>query len=605
MKSKFFFFLKYFIFWVIIFTFFKLIFIIYHLEKFNDTRLIDYILIFINGFKLDFSLIGYFFLIPTLLLVVLSLFKNNLLKPIINIYTLVLLFFVSFLEIIDMELYNYWGFRLDETFLDYINTPKEMLANLLWYHFIILLATLGILYFFMYKLLYLNLFINDQLKNSKHDWKSSLIFFVILPVLIIPIRGGLSTSTINTGSVYFHNDIIVNHAAINPIWNLLYTVTESEKLKFQVTFFDEEKETELIKDLYSTVSKPVNVLKSDTPNIVLIILESFSASIIEDIGGKEGISPNFSKLIHEGIFFNNFYSSGSSSATGIGAIISDFPAMPKTCILYYENKSEKLPGISKDLKSRGYSTKFFYGGDIDFAHIKSYLINSQFDEIISHLDFPAADYFSKWGVPDHIVFNRLLEETNKTKEPFFHAFFTLSSHEPFDVPMETVIDRKYFNSVYYTDKSLGEYINNAKKQPWWDNTLVILVADHGARFDDITYFDKRRFHIPMLWIGGALSLKDTVITKFGTHTDIAATLLNQLSIETHDYVYSKDLLDYNSKSFAYYTCQNGIGFLTDTSYLLYDLNTDNFLQEEGKVTDITKETIKAYLQAVLKDFNNR
>ena len=343
---------------------------------------------------------------------------------------------------------------------------------------------------------------------------------------------------------------------------------------------------------------------------MLIILESFSGMVVEEIGGMKGFTPNFSQLIHEGILFSNFYSSGSASNSGIGAIISDYPSMPKTCILHYEKKTQTLPSIGESLYNEGYNNAFFYGGDINFAHIKSFLINCKIEKIVSHMDFPRSDYFSKWGVPDHKVYTRLLEETNTAKRPFFHGMFSLSSHEPFDVPMEPAMEMhtnqdRYLNSIIYADKALGEFIDQAKQQSWWDSTLVILVADHGSRFKDISIIDRERFSIPMLWLGGALNVRDTIIDKYGSQTDISATLLNQLSLDVSEFKFSKDLLDPYSKSYAFYNCHEGFGFVSDSLYMIFDMNVNGFTKEVGPVKDTDRDIVKSYLQYILNDFTNR
>jgi len=484
-----------------------------------------------------------------------------------------------------------------------------MLANLSWYHYPILFISIAVIYFIFHRYIFRKYVLRNYLDNLKGNWKSSLVFLFIFPIMIIPIRGGLGTSPINTGAVYFHKDIVVNHAAINPIWNLLYAVTINDKLKFKLDFFDIEKENQLLQTLETSNVEKVDVLNNDRPNIIIIILESFSTHFMKEANGQKSATPNLNKLMTEGLYFENFYSAAASSSRGLGAIISNYPGLPKTCILYHENKTGHLPAISKDLGAVGYTNRYFYGGDIDFAHMKSFLINCKFDEIISDKDFPKSDYYSKWGVPDHKVFNRLLQETNKSEGPFLHVMFTLSSHEPFEVPMETVIHgssnkEKHMNSVYYTDKSLGEFIEKARKQEWWNNTLLILVADHGARVDDMTYFDKRRFHIPMLWMGGALRSKDTVVSKYGSHTDIAATLLNQMNISHKGYDFSKDLLDKNSKSYAFY-CTNGVGFVSDSIYLVFDISSEKFVTETAKAEKQDMDIIKAYLQRIHRDFINR
>ena len=611
MRSRLFFYLRYVIFWLCVFIFFRITFLLYHHAKFQGVGLFSVVASIFHGLKHDVSLTGYILLFPTIVLILLSPFKNRIVVPVLKIYTAIIVLVVGMLLIVDHELYNYWGFRLDDTFIDYINTPREMLASLEFIHFIILIVAIAAIYFGLYRFVFKKWVIRNFSTSKNSSWISSIVFTVICAFLILPIRGGTGTSTLNTGSVYFHQNIIVNHAAINPVWNFIYTLTEKGKLEAEVRFFDDSVNEKILSELnYQVEDTTLNVLNATRPNIIIIILESFGGNTLKEISGQEGVTPNLSRFISEGIFFYNFFASGTLSDRGIAAILSGYPALPKTCILHYENKSQNIPSISKSLKSRGYKSRFYYGGDIDFAHIKSYLMNSQFDEIICHKSFSKEDYYSKWGVPDHKVFKRLLKETNSTKQPFLQVYFTLSSHEPFDVPMETVIEgndreSQFFNSVYYTDSCMGDFIDSAKLQPWWDSTLIILVADHGTRIGNNTHYDMKRFHIPMLWLGGALSKKDTMISKYCCQTDISKTLLSQMNIDTKEYLFGKDIFNASCPSYAYYTIQNGFSFINDSIYMVYDLANNEYIDQSGQPTEDDYNIGKAYLQKVLQDFSNR
>ncbi len=223
-------------------------------------------------------------------------------------------------------------------------------------------------------------------------------------------------------------------------------------------------------------------------------------------------------------------------------------------------------------------------------------------------DFNSALPRSNWGVPDHLTFQRLLEETDKASSPFLHILLTLSSHTPFDVPMEAVfpgndLPMKYLNSIYYTDKAFGDFIAKAKTRDWWDKTLIILLADHSCRVGNLTEHEEKRFRIPMLWLGGALAVRDTVIHTYGSQTDLPFTLLGQLNYPRGDFRFSNDLLSGNPGAFAYYTFHDGIGFISDSSYAVYNLTTDSYFIQEDKNSGKDLKKVLAYLQYLLKDFN--
>jgi len=344
--------------------------------------------------------------------------------------------------------------------------------------------------------------------------------------------------------------------------------------------------------------------------VIIIMLESFSSVMIEYREGEQEVTPEFNRLIPLGVFFSNLYASGTMTDRGLGAIISGYPSMSKSCIFRFERKLDGLPFLSRDLASENYSSLFVYGGDIDFAHIRSYLVTAGFERILTNADFPVTIKRSNWGVPDEYLLDRLLEECNGAEQPFFHYCLTLSSHAPFDVPMEPVFEEtsrkmSFYNSAYYTDRCLGDFFRKAQSTDWWENTVIILVADHGSRICSDVEYDRDRFHIPVLWLGGAVIRPDTVISKYGSQTDLPLTLLNQLGIEHSGYRYSKDLADPSAHSFAIYAYPSGFGYVNDSSYAVYHYPTGRFLDHQE--FRITQDTIAglAHTQSVVTDFANR
>ena len=211
---------------------------------------------------------------------------------------------------------------------------------------------------------------------------------------------------------------------------------------------------------------------------------------------------------------------------------------------------------------------------------------------------------------DHILFNALRDSMQNPQKPFLTVVLTLSSHEPFETPMETVIKgsdnmSKYKNSIYYTDKSLGEFIDWAKTTEWWKTTLVILVADHCARVSESQpIYSPEVFKIPMLWLGGALDTTGVKIAKYGDQTDIPLTVLGQLGIDAA-FPFGKDLLSPESASYSFYVYNEGFGFLTDTSKYIYDHKMKSHIVKEDNGSDFTEKAGKAYLQVLFDDYLER
>lgn len=512
MLSRLFWLLLYWLGWAIWLNLNRVLFLLYQYAKGAVADVSLWPDILWHGLRMDFSVAGYLSLIPGLALAFLP---SRWLLPFFSRYTAFFLIVVSFMTTVDMEIYRAWGFRLDTTPLRYLKTPTEAMASvssspLGWLTLSLIgLIVVGILFFGR-----LNRFASVMLRPAPR-WSFGPVVLATA-LLIIPIRGGLQLAPMNVSAVFFSPVAFANHAAINPQWNFLFSVLE--KADDQINpfrFLPESVAQQTVESLYSKAEFVPStsqenraktnslVLTQTRPNVLLIVWESLTAKVVPRLGGRRGITPNFDKLCDEGLLFTNFYASGDRSEKGLIALLSGFPAQPQTSIMTVSQKSAKLPTLAGTLRKEGYQTAFYYGGETEFANIRSYLFHSQYDQIVSKPDFPPETWNSKWGAHDHVVYGRLLPDLSRQQQPFFTTFFTLSSHEPFEVPMPTAVpgtdeENLFLNAHYYADKSLGEFIAQAKQQPWWANTLVIIVADHGHRMPVSGSNKTKEFHIPML-----------------------------------------------------------------------------------------------------------
>jgi phosphoglycerol transferase MdoB-like AlkP superfamily enzyme len=610
LKPFLFFYFRYIVFFLAIQMLFRIIFLIIYHNLAKDVGIWDQLLTLAYGMKLDISVTGYILMFPTLVLIVFSAFNSDMFKKIIGVYTFLILLLLVPAYFTNLVIYKYWKTPTDSSILDYISTPKEMVASISTIYLLILILMMALIIYALHFKIYRAWVTKPLQALRERSFLAAAMFLLLFPSLIIPIRGGLATSPINTGVVYFHQNTFVNHAAVNPVWNLVYSITEKDQFSNVGTYYPDEKVKAFMEDLYPAGDSTHIVLSTKRPNVILIFLESFGQPFITALGGDGSAAPNLNTYLHEGIFFQNFYCSGEYTDRAIAAILSGYPSLPNTGIIRNESKSQKLPGLNHSLIQAGYSSSFLYGGDIDFGHIRSFLVLGEFESIISDKSFPAALSTSNWGVPDHHLFRRLIEESDKASSPFFHVLLTLSSHAPYDVPMEPVFAgsdqlNKFKNSVYYTDRYLGEFIETAKTKDWWKETLVVLVADHGCRLGDITAYEKRKFNVPMLWLGGALNARDTIIHKIGSQTDIPVTILNQLGLPSEDFQFGKDLLSNDSKSFAYYAYSDGIGFLLDSSYSIYNLITEKHLQHDHPDSSLGLDPGLAFLQYLVSDYKEK
>jgi phosphoglycerol transferase MdoB-like AlkP superfamily enzyme len=559
-------------------------------------------LTFWHGLRLDISVTSYLIALPILIVLISSIFKRDLYTTFIKWYLLIVLIILSFVLVVDLELYKFWGFRLDTTSALYLKTPKEALASVSVWIILRQFIIAVIVFFVSFKLF-------KRIIRKEDTYKFSYIeigvYALLLASLIIPIRGGVGIAPINAGSAYFSQNAFVNHASINVYWNLGNSLSNNSK-KSQYKFFEESEALKYAQPyLNNGDTEGLMLLKEKRPNIILIMLESFTANVVEPLGGLRGITPNLNKLSKEGIFFTHMYCSADRSEKGLVSILSGFPAQPSFSVIKDAAVTQSFPKIPLDLKKLGYNSAFYYGGDLNFANMKSYLITAGFSEFVSQDDFPPSTYNSKWGAHDEVVFQRLLTDLDKAQTPFFKMLFTLSSHEPFEVPLQKISGddelHKFLNSVYYTDSCLGKFIQAAKNKKWWSNTLIIMVADHGIRWpDNLKAHEPAKFHIPMLWLGGAI---DTTmqVNKIVSQVDIAVSLLNQLGVKGEKYKYSRNVFGNTPKTGAFYVYNNGIGMINDTMKLVYDFEMKAVLKKQGKISNDFIKTSKAYIQEVYND----
>ena len=348
------------------------------------------------------------------------------------------------------------------------------------------------------------------------------------------------------------------------------------------------------------------------------MMESFSADLVEDLGGEKGITPKFSELIKEGLLFEHIYSASDRTDKGLVGIISGFPSQAIRSIVKENDKQERLPAISSSLAKNDYYTSFFYGGDTDFSNFKSYLLSHQYQKVIDVKSFDKDEIGSVWGAFDEVSFNKQLKFLNAAKEPFFSTLLTLSNHEPFILPVkgkfgDNTLENQFRSTSFYADDALYNYVNEAKKQPWYANTLFIIIADHGHRLPkSINEIDNpARYHIPLLFFGGALKseFEGKRVSKYGNQVDLASTLLSQLNISDTAFRYSKNLLSPSVKGFGFYSYDNGFGYIDEDKAVTYDpIGKQVIFTSPKNITPEQKnkalKNAKVLMQSVYKDFEN-
>lgn len=610
-------FLRQLLFWVLFFNLTRLIFILYYwniivVEKIRFNEVLG---VFWHSFKLDLATSCYIMVFPFLILAVQSVWSPRWLNWLNKIYAAIIITGYSLTAAGEMGIYAEWKTKLTYKVIKYLSNPGEIYNSaetgtffLLIFLFLFMSAGSILAYF---KLFYL------PLEHVRRNAWCTIGFVIIVPgFLLVGLRGGVQQIPINQSESYYSDHNILNIAAVNNAFNLYISIFENLQ-NFDhdpYLFMDKDVAAGIMKKLYHTdADTSIAVLTTNRPNIVLLILESWSADLIEDLGGEPGITPEFKKLQQNGILFNQVYASGARSEQGMASIFGGFPAHPISSITVQPDKFVKLPSLVKVLKNSGYSSSFYFGGQLIYGNIKSYIIFNGFDKIMEGVDFPKSLPQGKLGIHDEFTLGYMEQDIGKMKQPFFAALFTVSTHSPWDQPFEKPLkwgdnEREYINAAYYTDHCLGEFFEKARTKPWFDNTLFIIVADHSHNSYRNWHPYSREYHkIPMLFYGNVIKdeYKGTVWGKVGNQHDIAATLLGQMKLPAKEFHFSKNLFNPYARDFAYYSTEDGVGWTRPEGYFTYDKGANFYYWwTDPKLHDSIKQEGKAYLQTVFGEYMN-
>lgn len=606
--------LKYYFALIVLAFIYKIVFLVFN---HNDVScsFSDYMNVVAHGIKHDFAVAGYFTAIP-LLLTIAKTFWHIPLRIFYKCYNIVIALATALAFVADMTLYPYWRHKLDAAdVVIYIDSPANAVASVTVFHLILLALILATLTFAIYKLLaYICHEKKKTIKGAKqgsatHKITHSITYILIGGFIFLGIRGGVTESTNNIGTVYYTNRETLNHAAVNPVFSFLHTLANLQDFRKEYGFFSDEKREEFFNGLYTQDTQLTDsLLNNKRPNIVTIILEGMSGALVEGLGGMEGVTPNIDRLCKEGVLFTECYANSFRTDRGVLCTLSGYPSFPKTSVMKDMNKSSRLPSLAGSLKRAGYSNTFLYGGDINFTNMNGYLYSTGYDRILSSQDFSRDETAShSWGAGDDITFNKLYEMIiSQENTPWHITFLTLSSHEPWEVPYDRIKNDKIANSFAFTDEMLGNFIDRLKATDKWENTLIICIADHTVTGypAHIKQTDRNRNHILFMMLGGAIK-EPKNIDLICNQTDLVATILAQLELPIEDFRFSRNILSPEyTYPFAYHSYNNGILLIDSTGHSMYDLNGKI---ETTEPTDESKNRInraKAILQTTYNDYFN-
>ena len=550
-----------------------------------------------HGLSLDLSTALYFIIVPFLLTVA-SLWVT-IPKWVFRTYYAIVAIAFALDFVADTSLYPFWGFKLDASCLSYLETPTEAMASVTTGYIVVRLLAIIVVAAGIYVFYGVN---GLSGVNGRHRIWEPLLYLLMLPLMVIGIRGGFGESTTNIGQVYYSQNQFLNHSAVNPVFSFLYSLSHTMGDTDQYQFMDDDESTALTEAVYTTESIQADtLLNTDRPNIVIILLESAGEQFASAM-------PYLQRLKKESIFFANCYANSWRTDRGTLCTLSGYPSFPSLSVMKMPEKSRTLPSIASSLQQEDYETSYLYGGDINFTNMRSYLVSTGWERLVSMDDFTALERRSaKWGVRDDITFERLSDmiQKNDTDSRFLIGYSTLSSHEPWDVPIKQHPDEK-LNAFAYLDHCLRNFIEPLKQTAAWQDMLIIMLADHGINNGDIDQSKPlQKNHIPMLWVGGAVK-EPRCVEALCNQSDLAATLLGQMRLSHEAFTFSRDVL---SKGYRYPTAVNNYNnaqlLIDSTGHILYDFDAKCLTISESADSTRLQRLNKAILQVTTNDLKKR
>mgnify|MGYP001235338805 FL=1 len=569
-------------------------------ENFYPVKILE----FFEGIRFDLSAIIYIN-IPLFLLLLAPLnFKSNKnYKLLVNVIFCITNIPFLILNNIDIEYYRYTQKRSTTDFIQLIQLGTDI-SNLIP----IYLKKFWPIAVFTIIQIWVILIVKkipnlESINSFKNIAKSFIIFIFSALLLIVGARGGTQLKPINPINAGELSNSKNSNLILNTPFCLLQSINQN-KLK-TLDYFKKNEINSIYNNFIETTSD-----KQETKNIVILIMESYSKEFI-GFYNEFGFTPFLDSLMKHSLVFTNAYANGVKSIDALPAIISSIPPLmndPFITSSYAQNKYNSLPSI---LKKENYSTSFFHGGTKGTMGFYSYSKKAGFENYYGKEEFNN-DEFSDgvWGIYDKPFFEFFYKKLNKKNEPFFSAFFSLSSHLPFTLPKEYLEKNKIKKNIgiretiLYTDHAMSKFFHLAKKESWFKNTIFIITADHTSPYSYNKKYKNKvgRYAIPLIIFSGDSSMQGTN-NKIVQQIDIMPSILELTNYNKKYFTFGKSMINgadwavcYRSGKYQLIT-NNGILINSDEKYQQF---SDWQLKNEKQINAYDKKMLKAIKQS----FNN-
>lgn len=580
------FFIRFIIFYLLLFAIQRLVFNIHFLSEFKQLDFSEYFQAYFQGFRLDMAMIGYLtlFILPFYLIWALTKeqWKQRFAKLLSGVFYLLILL-VVFIHSGEVNAYEEWGHKLTTRVFTHLANPNEVFRTATFsnYLFFILYACLELaVAWVLIRVVLKAMWRQGQQMNIKPLY-SLISFGVLLPISFLLARGGWQPIPIGIASSMYSNHAIVNDMSTNSSYYFLHSLNSYSKLDLDkyLAEVDADGAELFLSERQNDCEEFEFFLDTIRPNLVFVVLESWVADAISYSGMVSGTTPNFDQLISEGLYFSNFYATAGTSEIGNASIFSGYPGLPQVSLTLHQDKSRKVKALNQTLKDYGYYSSYMFGGDLKYGNIGGYFLDHLFDEIQDESSFSHIKKRGKLNIYDTDLLAAFIKDITKKPEPFMSVAFTGSTHSPWDIPEEwrgfyQGNEEGIMNTIHFADFALAQFIAEAKKQEWFENTLFIFVADHGRSYPGNPYHTTPSFfRIPLLFWGPVLKeeFRGRDINKIASQTDIVSTLLHQMKIGAEDYPYSRNLMCVGHEEFAIYTSSLGYGMISTEGDFFYNM----------------------------------
>jgi phosphoglycerol transferase MdoB-like AlkP superfamily enzyme len=538
-------------------------------DKFS-TSFWDILETFAIGFVFDFAVsLCFVSFYSVYLLLMPSKFVGKKLDKIITFFIFFLMLFIAFFAFMaEFPFWDEFKTRFNFIAVDYLIYTYEVVENINQSYpipliLIVLFAVIFLVFYvFSKKGIFRNTF-QDKLKFRFRLIKSGFIW-VLTFVMMFFMQNKMGEHSENT---------YINEISKNGIFSFFNALKSNELNyeQFYTTIPENEAYSILKKELlqdgdfytnnkFDNITRKISGESTETPNIILVCIESFSAGFLKKFDNEQNLTPNYEKFSENGIFFTNMFSTGTRTVRGMEALTLCVPPTPGNSIVRRPD-NDALFSIATILKKKNYSLEFIYGGDGYFDNMNAFFGGQGFTIVDRNRGNPIPEnikterinienkdvtFENAWGICDEDIYNqsiRMADLKFKNDKPFFQFIMTTSNHKPYTFP-ENRISMPQGNresAVKYTDFALGKFIDEAKTKSWFENTVFVIVADHCASSAGKWEINTEKHHIPAV-IYNLKNVKSQEIGKLSSQIDLMPTLFSLLNWNYENSTFGKNIL---------------------------------------------------------------